>query len=84
MGLTGAFSLVCAWNQSGEDVLTEEVELSNGPFFCPACQQELLLKQGRKVVTHFAHQPDATCEYTNEGESEEHRLAKGTSSCSLA
>jgi Competence protein CoiA-like family len=46
--------MLSAWNQSSEDVLTEEVELSDGPFFCPACQQELLLKQGRKVVAHFA------------------------------
>jgi competence CoiA-like predicted nuclease len=46
--------MLSAWNQSGEDVLTEEVELADGPFFCPAWQQELLPKQGRKVVAHFA------------------------------
>lgn len=47
--------MLSAWNQSSEDVLTEEVELADGPFFCPAYQQELLLKQGRKVLslTHF-------------------------------
>ena len=68
--------MLSAYNQSGEEVLAEEVELSDGPFYCPACRQELILKQGRKVVAHYAHWPDAECEYTNEGESEEHRLAK--------
>ncbi len=68
--------MLSAWNQSGEGVLAEEVELADGPFCCPACRQELILKKGRKVVAHYAHWPDAECEYTNEGESEEHRLAK--------
>lgn len=68
--------MLSAWNQSREEVLAEEVELSDGPFYCPACREQLILKQGRKVVAHFAHWPDADCEYTNEGESEEHRLAK--------
>ena len=67
--------MLCAYNQSGE-VLAEEVELSDGPFYCPACQEQLILKKGRKVVAHFAHRPDAECAYSGEGESEEHRLAK--------
>jgi competence CoiA-like predicted nuclease len=57
-------------------VLAEEVELSDGPIYCSACREQLILKKGRKVVAHFAHWPDAECDYSNEGESEEHRLAK--------
>jgi competence protein CoiA len=68
--------MLSAYNQSGEEVLAEEVGLLDGPFYCPACRQELILKKGRKVVAHYAHWPNAECEYTNEGESEEHRLAK--------
>lgn len=68
--------MLSAYNQSGGEVLAEEVELSGGPFYCPACREQLILKKGRKVVAHCAHWPDADCEYTNEGESEEHRLAK--------
>jgi competence protein CoiA len=67
--------MLSARNQYG-DVLATEVELSDGPFYCPACQAQLILKKGRKVVAHFAHWPDAECAYTSEGESEEHRLAK--------
>jgi competence protein CoiA len=68
--------MLSAWNEFGEDVLADEVELEDGPFYCPACQEQLVLKQGRKVVAHFAHRPSTNCEYTGEGESEEHRLAK--------
>jgi competence protein CoiA len=68
--------MLSAWNLSGDEVLAEEVESSDGPFYCPACQAQLILKQGRKVVAHFAHWPDAECEYVGEGESEEHRMVK--------
>lgn len=68
--------MLSAYNRSGEDVSAEEVELADGPFYCPACREQLILKKGRKVVAHYAHRPDSDCEYTNEGESEEHRLAK--------
>jgi competence protein CoiA len=68
--------MLSAWNQSSEEVLAEEVELADGPFYCPACREQLILKKGRKLVAHFAHWPDAACDYANEGESEEHRLAK--------
>ena len=68
--------MLSAYNRSGDEVLAEEVGLSGGPFYCPACRQQLTLKKGRKVVAHFAHWPDADCAYSGEGESEEHRLAK--------
>ena len=67
--------MLSAYNHSGE-VLATEVSPEDGPFSCPACQETLILKQGRKVIAHFAHYPEATCTYTNEGESDEHRLAK--------
>ena len=68
--------MLSAWNQSGNDVLAEVVELSDGPFFCPMCREPLILKHGKKVVAHFAHWPGADCDYAGEGESEEHRLIK--------
>jgi competence protein CoiA len=67
--------MLSASNQSG-DVVATEVSLSDGPFSCPACRKQVMLKQGRKVIAHFAHWPDAECAYTNEGESDDHRLAK--------
>lgn len=67
--------MLSAYNQAGE-VMATEVSPEDGPFYCPACQETLIFKQGRKVVAHFAHYPEATCTYTNEGESDEHRQAK--------
>jgi len=68
--------MLSAYNRYGDDVLATEVSLEDGPFLCPACQEQVILKQGRKVVAHFAHRPGAQCAYSGEGESEEHRLAK--------
>ena len=67
--------MLSAYNQSGE-VMATEVSPEDGPFSCPACREQVILKQGRKVIAHFAHYPETTCTYTNEGESDEHRLAK--------
>src|SRR6266852_636752 len=67
--------MLSAYNQSGE-VMATEVSPEDGPFYCPACCEQVILKQGRIVIAHFAHYPEATCAYTNEGESDEHRLAK--------
>ena len=67
--------MLSAYNQAGE-VMATEVSPDDGPFYCPACQETLIFKQGQKVIAHFAHYPEATCAYTNEGESDEHRLAK--------
>ena len=67
--------MLSAYNQSGE-VMATEVSPEDGPFYCPACREQVILKQGRIVIAHFAHYPEATCAYPNEGESDEHRLAK--------
>lgn len=67
--------MLSACNQSGEVVATE-VSPEDGPFSCPACREQVILKQGRKVIAHYAHYPDAECTYAGEGESDEHRLAK--------
>jgi competence protein CoiA len=64
-----------ACNSQGS-VLADEVEWEDGPFHCPTCQGEVILKKGRIKVPHFAHVPDMECEYATEGESEEHRYIK--------
>ena len=42
--------------------------------FCPACDQELILKVGAKKIPHFAHK--TLCPIKPEGESEIHLLGK--------
>ena len=67
--------MLSASNRLGEVVATE-VSPEDGPFSCPACREQVILKQGRKVIAHFAHYPETACAYTGDGESDEHRLAK--------
>jgi competence protein CoiA len=57
-------------------VLATEVQKDDGPFYCPECEGELILKQGRIKIAHFAHLTDADCSYAGEPESEEHIAAK--------
>src|SRR5713101_5175851 len=67
--------MLSAYNQSGE-VMATQVSPEDGPFYCPACREQVILKQGRNVIAHFAHYPETACTYTGEWESDEHRLAK--------
>jgi len=56
-------------------VVAGNVTKKDGPFFCPECNGEVLVKKGTKKVHHFAHIPPTTCVY-GEGETELHRKAK--------
>lgn len=67
--------MLSACNRHGE-VRAAEVEVEDGPFYCPACQGSVILKQGRIKIPHFAHLTGTECVYSNGGESEEHQLAK--------
>ena len=49
---------------------------SKGPkYFCPNCRTEVILKQGRIKIHHFAHKPPTDCTWAS-GETREHLLAK--------
>ncbi|MGE3692547.1 MAG: competence protein CoiA [Novosphingobium sp.] len=45
------------------------------PYHCPNCKAEVILKQGRIVIHHFAHKPPTVCAWAT-GETREHLLAK--------
>jgi competence protein CoiA len=47
----------------------------HGPFVCPICKDEVILKMGRKTVNHFAHANPIACKFAI-GESDEHRRCK--------
>lgn len=51
------------------------VTREDGPFECPECSSEVILKAGRIIVPHFAHRAQAACTW-GEGESERHMLMK--------
>ncbi len=67
--------MLSAIKESDETVMAWEVEREDGPFFCPECEEEVILKQGSIVLPHFAHFPEASCSYGT-GESDQHRRAK--------
>jgi competence protein CoiA len=58
---------VAAWGQQKND----------GPFSCPLCVEETILKKGAMKVHHFAHKAPIRCEYGS-GETEQHRECKLT------
>ncbi len=46
-------------------------------FFCPQCQEEVLLKVGDIMIPHFSHKSNTSCSASfSEGESEQHLLGK--------
>lgn len=58
-----------------DEILASDVTRHDGPFNCPACREDVILKKGRVKIDHFAHVPGSYCAYGS-GESEQHRRAK--------
>jgi Competence protein CoiA-like family len=57
-------------------VRVEAAEVQRGPVYvCPQCKGVLILKQGRKVIWHFAHKPPTDCTWAT-GETIAHLEAK--------
>jgi competence protein CoiA len=48
---------------------------SDGPFYCPECNEVVILKAGEKKIHHFAHKAESECQYRT-NESIEHLTAK--------
>jgi competence protein CoiA len=48
---------------------------AEGPFMCPKCGSETILRKGMIKIHHFAHKPPIACEH-GKGESEQHRKCK--------
>lgn len=67
--------MLSALNKQGETLIAWEATREEGPFFCPACEEEVILKKGSIVIHHFAHYAQTSCAYGT-GESEQHRQAK--------
>jgi competence protein CoiA len=67
--------MLSALNEQEETLMAWEATREDGPFFCPVCEEEVILKKGSLVIHHFAHYPEASCSYGT-GESEQHRQAK--------
>jgi competence protein CoiA len=60
---------------TGEAITAYFASDRHGPFVCPICKDEVILKMGRKTVNHFAHANPIACKFAT-GESDEHRRCK--------
>src|ERR1039458_4057893 len=68
--------MLCPRRKSDGQTVTAYFESkANGPFVCPDCGDEVILKTGKRTVNHFAHVNPLACRYA-ENESEEHRRCK--------
>lgn len=51
------------------------VDRSDGPFYCPECSEEVVLKKGKIKIPHFAHRACVDCVYSV-NESQKHLMVK--------
>ncbi|PLT30371.1 competence protein CoiA [Peribacillus deserti] len=55
----------------------EVIKIKNkGPYFCPCCEQNVILKAGKIKIPHFAHRDIDSCSSYAEPESEYHLQGK--------
>lgn len=66
-----SFSLLDRWTKEQLRQLRKSAS-----FFCPACQQEVILKLGTKRMPHFAHKKEGACPFEQEAESPYHLSGK--------
>ncbi len=67
--------MLVAEDSSSKRCMAWLTQKDQGPFFCPECGDEVILRKGSIREHHFAHRPPVNCAY-GEGESELHLRAK--------
>jgi len=66
--------MIIAINEQNEKWLAEDANKEQ-QFYCPVCNEKVVLKKGRKKMAHFAHFPNSKCrldDLIREPESAEH------------
>ena len=67
--------MLVALNEQKSRCLAWLTQREEGPFSCPECFSEVIIKKGLEREHHFAHKPPVTCQYGS-GESQIHYRAK--------
>jgi competence protein CoiA len=68
--------MLCARRKlTGELITAYFASKGHAPFSCPDCNEEVILKAGKRSVNHFAHANPLACQYAK-NESDEHRRCK--------
>src|SRR5699024_9424093 len=55
---------------------TEIEKMRTKPFFCPVCEERVIIKAGSKIIPHFSHQAKTNCVYQERGEGVYHEKGK--------
>lgn len=50
-----------AYNSSFDEIVSASIASKRETYYCWVCRKPLILKQGRVIQSHFAHQPRETC-----------------------
>lgn len=66
--------MLTAVNDKGQKVVGWEANKENS-YYCPSCEEKLIIRQGEIKIHHFAHVAETKCQYGT-GETEEHLLMK--------
>lgn len=66
--------MITAISDKGERVAGWKADKTNS-YYCPGCEEKLILRQGEIKVHHFAHIAEGTCEYIA-NETEQHLWMK--------
>lgn len=66
--------MLTAVSDKGEKVIGWKAEKA-GSYYCPGCEEKLILRQGELKVHHFAHIAESVCGYVT-NETEKHLLMK--------
>jgi len=69
-----ALMLTAVNHHTRQKIQAFKTSKEEGPFICPACQAQVILRKGAVRVHHFAHQATTTCRY--QGESQLHLQTK--------
>lgn len=67
--------MLVASNNNQDDNIAWLTNKNQGPFLCPSCNSEVILKKGKIRQHHFAHKSPEDCTY-GKGESQQHLFVK--------
>ncbi len=69
-------TMLCAQRKSNrQSVFADSEARSSGPFLCPECEEEVVLRRGSVRLSHFAHKAVVSCIH-GAGETDAHRRCK--------
>src|SRR5699024_9928831 len=55
---------------------TEITQKRKQPFFCPACNEQVIVRAGPYTIPHFAHKAKSKCPHAGSGEGVYHEKGK--------